>query len=107
MAHSVSSSSGTAVSSDDLEAIPNASPAIGELGRQSTIVRASGLLTEDREAAVRARQRARTRSQVDRESRHRKNTDELTNERKCSNHLLMCRPLTKIETLYITTPYQF
>ena len=103
----VSSSSGAAVSGDDLEAIPNASPAIGELGRQSTIVRASGLLTEDREAAVRARQRARTRSQVDRESRHRKNTDELTNERKCSNHLLMCRPLTKIETLYITTPYQF
>ena len=87
----VSSSGGTAVSGDDLEAIPNASPAIGELGRQSTIVRASGLLTEDREAAVRARQRARSRSQVDRESRHRKNTDELTNERKCSNiaHLLM------------------
>ena len=76
------SSSGAAASGDDLEAIPNASPAIGELGRQSTIMRASGLLSEDREAAVRARQRARSRSQVDRESRHRKNTDELTNERK-------------------------
>ena len=68
----VSSSGGAVASGDDLEVIPNASPAIGELSRQSTIVRASGLLTEDREAAVRARQRARSRSQVDRETRHRK-----------------------------------
>lgn len=75
-------SSGGAAAGDDLEAIPNASPAIGELGRQSTIVRASGLLTEDREAAGRARQRARSRSQVESEARHRKNTDEFTNERK-------------------------
>jgi hypothetical protein len=73
---------GSAAVGDDLEAVPNASPAIGELGRQSTIVRASGLLSEDREAAVRARQRARSRSQVERQSRHRKNTDEFTNERK-------------------------
>ena len=74
------SSSLGATASEELEAIPNASPAIGELGRQSTIVRASGLLSEDRDAAVRARQRARTRSQVGRDGRHRKNTDELTNE---------------------------
>ena len=80
-------SSSSAAAGEDLEAIPNASPAIGELSRQSTIVRASGLLSEDREAAVRARQRARSRSQVEREARHRKNTDELTNERKCDDHL--------------------
>ena len=43
-------------------------------------MRVSGLLSEDRDAAVRARQRARTRSQVGRDGRHRKNTDELTNE---------------------------
>ena len=75
-------SGGSTAAGDDLEAIPNASPAIGELGRQSTIVRASGLLSDDREAAVRARQRARSRSQVESEARHRKNTDEFTNERK-------------------------
>ena len=43
-------------------------------------MRVSGLLSEDRDAAVRTRQRARTRSQVGRDGRHRKNTDELTNE---------------------------
>ena len=67
------------VEGEGVEAIPNASPAIGEMGRQSTIVRASGLSSDDRDAAVRARQRARTRSQVGGE-RHRRNTDELTNE---------------------------
>lgn len=77
----------SAAAGEDLEVVPNASPAIGELGRQSTIVRASGLLSEDRDAAVRARQRARSRSQIERDARHRKNTDELTNERKCDDHL--------------------
>lgn len=80
------SGSGATAGGEDLETIPNASPAIGEVGRQSTIVRASGLLTDDREAAVKARQRARSRSQVEGESRHRRNTDELTNERKYHNH---------------------
>ena len=47
-------------------------------------MKASGLLSEDRDAAVRARQRARTRSQVGRDGRHRKNTDELINEGTCN-----------------------
>ena len=71
--------SGGGAESEGVEAVPNASPAIGELGRQSTIVRASGLSSDDREAATRARQRARTRSQLG-EGRNRRNTDELTNE---------------------------
>ena len=72
-------SGGGGVEGEGVEAIPNASPAIGELGRQSTIVRASGLQSNDRDAAVRARQRARIRGQHP-DGRHRRNTDELTNE---------------------------
>ena len=64
---------------EELEVIPNASPAISELGRQSSILRSSELTSDDREAAVRARQRARSRSQAG-EQRNRRNTDELTNE---------------------------
>lgn len=64
---------------EDVEAISDASPAIGEVGRQSTIVRASGLVSDDRDAAVRARQKVKTRSHVG-ENRHRRDTDERTNE---------------------------
>ena len=67
---------GGSVDNLELEVIPNASPAISELGRQSSIVRSSGLLSQDRDAAVRARQRARSRSQVG----DRRDSDEITNE---------------------------
>ena len=67
---------GGSVENMELEVIPNASPAISELGRQSSIVRSSGLLSQDRDAAVRARQRARSRSQVG----DRRDSDEITNE---------------------------
>ena len=74
----VQESSGSA-EGEGVEAVSDASPAIGEIGRQSTIVRASGLVSDDRNAAVRARQRMRARSPIG-ENRHRRNTDERTNE---------------------------
>lgn len=70
---------GGGVESEGVEAVSNASPAISEVGRQSSIMRASGLSSNDRDAAVRARQRARSRSQVG-DGRHRRDTDERTNE---------------------------
>ena len=56
------------------------SPAISTVGRQGSIVRASGLTVSDRDAAVRARRRAsHSKSDVTRNS-IRRDTDELTNE---------------------------